>query len=968
MNSPFIGRKPELDALRQAMSGVEGAGRFVSVAGEAGMGKTRLVSEIADIARAEGKRVLWSQMLEDSGAPPYFSWMLALRACVQQCGEQALREDLGSGASDVADILPELRERLGIDKRVSGPGDGMTRYRLFDSVTRFLLAVSRRQPLILLFDNLHSADRSSLAMLEYFCQQITDNPILVVVAYRDSELDRRHPLRPAMSRLMRSVGHLHLVLTGLSRTEVAELLHARLGFVSAGSMVDAVCRQSDGNPLFVSEVASILGREQPRALPSGAGHHFEVPASLRDVIATRLETIPRDIRSLLGVASVLGREFSVVILARLAMARPERVANHLRQAEAAGVVTTIRRGRYRFHHVLFREVLYAEHSAVSRVMLHRRAGEQLEAGLVDDDSARLSELAHHFFESARAGEEEKAIRYCRRAAESAISQRAYGEAVTNFDCALQLCELEDVRDDGRRVRLMTSMGQAQYQSGELAAATQTLLKAAVLAYRRRWWKLLADALFQFQLICQQSGYRHVVSVPLHNAVLENTPQDNRELRARVLASLAKAYRTDAQPALAATTFRDAVALARQLDDPAVLLDCLRKGNWSVGRTPSTMREGLDFAREALALARAQDNVEAVLDSVVDLIFQLCDLGEIDEILQQIEALRQSPEEERLPHIRNVLTGFSTAIAILRGDWNDALRGAMDGVRQLPLQGVRGLRGRFSFQVFSIRKAQGRLDEIQDAAERVIAQSGDSQLWLPGQALLHVELGQKDAAREVLKKLGDLHSLPDDDLREVALIYLAEVCIRLSDTDRCAVLYEALLPYRGLNVTLPGTFMLGAVSGYLAILAVAMNRCTDAKPMFEEALIMNTRMGALPALARTQVDFARLLLRSDTARERTRARRMIAEARRVAHDLELQPVIREIDELDERAGAESLTGREIDVLKTIVKGLSNRAIADVLNISHSTVATHIRNIFRKISVANRTEAADFARRTGMLDRD
>ena len=965
--SPFVGRAQELETLNLALTEADSdAGRFVAVVGEPGMGKTRLIAETAETAKAHSKQVLWSQMIEDPGAPPYFSWMLALRACLQQCDDESLLADLGSGAAAVATIIPELRDRLDLPP-VQPPSDSTAaRYQLFDSVTRFLLNAAKRKPLVILFDNLHLADRSSLALLEYFCQQLVSHPTLVVGAYRDSELDRRHPLRPVLNRLSRSTGFVRLVLGGLSRAEVAELLHVHLGEPPPAPMVDAVHKQSGGNPLFVTEVGGMLARQLREKKLPGAGFRFQVPKSLRDVIATRLDTLPVETCQLLSVAAVLGREFDIAFLAELAGYGAGSVAQSLQNAESAGIIESLGQDRFRFHHVLFREVLYAEHNTVSRVMLHHKAGEQLETRHHDDLQTHVSQLAYHFFEAAQAGREHKAVIYCRQAAETAVAQRAYGEAAALFDCALQAAQLEAEPDLGNRFELLLAMGQAQYHSGQLNTATQTLMKSAILAYQQHWWERLAHALFVFQHVCQQSGFRHVASVPLHTAVLEHVPRESFALRARVLASLAKAYRTAAEPKLAMKTFRESIALARKCDDPKVLLDCLRKGNWTVGRNPSSMREGLEISREALGLAKVNGPSDAILDSITDIVFQLCDLGEVEEIKRQLTVLRELALEQRQPHFLNVLVGFETALAILQGRWNEALTHASEAVRQVPLQGVLGLEGRFAFQVFAIKKAQGSLGEVADLAERIIGASNDSQLWLPGQILLHCELGQRQQARGALERLGDPRNLPADDLRGIALVYLAEACVNLRDVPRCARLYELLSPYRGLNATLAGTLMLGAMSGYLALLAVAMRRYGEAKALFEEARAMNKAMGAAPALARTHVDYARLLLRGDREEDHVRARQLLGETHPVATELGLRPVLNAIDELRTGAGVDSLTRRELDVLKLIATGSSNRGIADSLHISHSTVATHVRSIFRKTGVANRTEAVGYARSADLLD--
>jgi ATP/maltotriose-dependent transcriptional regulator MalT len=966
-NSPFVGRARELEILLRALADTEhDAGRYIALVGEPGMGKTRLLSEVADAGRQLGRQVLFGQMIEDPGAPPYFPWMVALRSCLPHYTDEDLAADLGFGANVVAQVIPELRDRLQLPDSTGKAESNASRYQLFDCITRFLLNAASRNPLMLLFDNLHLADRSSLALLEYFCQQLAGHPVVVIGAHRDSELNRNHPLRVVLNRLSRTAAFLRLELGGLSRTEVAELLHAQLGDPPPPAVVDAVYGQSEGNPLFVAETAVMLGRRIKEQRLPAAGFHFKIPESLREVIATRLDAMPTAVTRLLGTAAVLGREFDSAFLAEMAGATGTQVARSLQVAEQAGVVTTLDRVRYRFHHVLFREVLYADHNTLSRVLLHRKAGELLESRFREGFGDHVSQLAYHFFESAQAGRERKAVNYCRQAAEAATAKRAYGEAAAQYDCALQALELgADPNPDGR-FDLLLAMGQAQHHAGQLNDANQTLMKAAVLAYRQQAWRRLARALSDFQMVCQHSGYRHVASVPLHRATLEHLPEDDPGLRARTLASLAMAYRTVAEPELASAAFQESVSLARQCPDPRVLLACLRKGNWTVGRNPGGIHQGLEISREVLDLATAQGDSETALDARADIVFQLCDLGEIEQAGQHLRELRKLAEKQRQPHFQNVLAGFETAVAILRGSWEEALDQAGEAIRQVPLQGVPGLEGRYAFQVFAVKKARGTLMEVAELAGRIIAASNGAQLWLPGQILLHCELGQQAQAREALAQLGDPARLPADDLQCIALVYLAEACSNLRDRPMCARLFEQLAPYRGLNATLAGTLMLGAVSGFMAMLASALDKNREARELFEEALKMNRAMGALPALARTQVDFARLLLGSERPEDHLRSRKLMVRAGAIATELGLAPVLQAIEDLAD--GKESLTRRELDVLRLIATGSSNRGIADSLHISHSTVATHVRSIFRKTGAVNRTQAADFARGAALLDAD
>jgi len=365
------------------------------------------------------------------------------------------------------------------------------------------------------------------------------------------------------------------------------------------------------------------------------------------------------------------------------------------------------------------------------------------------------------------------------------------------------------------------------------------------------------------------------------------------------------------------------------------------------------------------MAKQIGPTEAVLDALVDIVFQLSDLGDIIEMERQLKILRSLALAERQKHFLNLLEGFETSIAILQGRWSEAVNLAKTALKQVHLLGVCGLEGRFSFQMFAMKRAQGSLGELADLAERIISTSGSSQLWLPGQILLQCELGQHGKARDALVQLGNLDKLPRDDLYVIALVYLAEACSQLRDVPRCTKLYDLLLPYRGLNATLAGTLMLGAAAEYLARLAVILGHYGDARALFEEALAQNSSMHAAPAVASTQVSFAQLLLRGESQKDHVKARKLVAEAMPAARKLKLLPVLEAIEELEDGTGTRSLTDREIEVLKQIAAGASNSKIAETLYISHSTVATHVRNIFRKTGAANRTEAASLAQRSGLL---
>jgi DNA-binding CsgD family transcriptional regulator len=253
--------------------------------------------------------------------------------------------------------------------------------------------------------------------------------------------------------------------------------------------------------------------------------------------------------------------------------------------------------------------------------------------------------------------------------------------------------------------------------------------------------------------------------------------------------------------------------------------------------------------------------------------------------------------------------------------------------------------------------------------RLASAEGETRTWLPGLCLLHCELGQKFEAIEALDELGDIRELIPDDLYETTLVYLTDACVWLGDRTRCRQLYDLLRPYRGYNLTMLGAIAHGAASGYLGKLAHVLRREASARELFEEALEFNSSMNAPPILAHTRADCAEFLLNSELENDRARARKLLSQARNTADGLGMRSLIRRIDELM-RDGAmhELLSNRELDVLRLVAAGASNKQIADRLHIGVPTVATHVRNILRKTSTRNRTEAASYARSCGLLQTD
>jgi DNA-binding CsgD family transcriptional regulator len=966
MGLPFVGRAAELAALNELLDeSAAGQGRFVTLTGEAGIGKSQLLAQCAQLAPARGHQVLWSQMIEDPAAPPYYPWTALLRPFLQGGGADVLDGMPVSAATALAGILPEIAERTGASRTRRARVSSGELTRLADGIGHLLLESARRAPLVLLFDNLDQADQASLMLLESFGHQIVSAPVLIIATYRAGAVDEQHPLRATLAHVTRNAAHRAMELKGLSAEEVGDLLRERLQMPLPGMVVRSVHDRTDGNPLFVVEAARRLAQIDRAELLQSASGDFSFPDSLREIVASRLLSLTPSTRHLLGLAAVLGRDFALDALCELSGGDEAGVVSTLSPAVASGLVARVRPGHYRFEHAMHREVVYSGLEDDVRQLMHRRAAEHIERRHAEDLEPWHARIAHHYFEGAPFGVADRAVRYGVLAAEAASARRAHDEAAAAYEHALQAADLDAGAGPRQRFGLLKALGISQYRSGQLSGASSNLLKAALLAQRHRWWQHLTEAVIAFQRVHRHLSILHVASVPLHRLALDHTPPESPGQRALLLSSLATAYHLVGDRERERTALYESLELARRCDDPETLLACL-EASWNVLIFVGEQHERLALVEESVAIAREIDDPVQLLESLKMMPFPLCDLGQIDRLERMLPEFRNLATQERYPHHLNLAIGFETALAILQGRWADATELARRGLNHAPVQGVGGQDGRFAFQVFTIRRLQGRLQAVAPLLEAIIAQRGDAGLWLPGQILLYCELGKHDRARSLIARLNHRLDTPTDDLELISLVYLGEAAEMLGAAGLAARVFERLLPYRGLNVNLHSAVMLGAVSGYLAPLAEQLRKRRLARELYEEALTMNAAMGAAPALARTQVDYATLLRRDAKPGEQSRAAELLRDAASTADAFGLAPLRARIDALGVGTCPATLSRREFAVLARVARGDSNKQIAGVLHISHSTVATHLRNILRKTGTRNRTEAVAFARHHGWLD--
>ena len=319
IGSVFVGRQQEIDELKSALEdALSGQGRLVMLAGEPGIGKTRTAQELAAYAESRETQVLWGWCYEETGAPPYWPWLQPLRSYIQQQDPNQLRSQMGPSAAHIAEIIPEVGEKLPGLEPPPALEPEQARFRLFDSITTFLKNASQFQPLMLVLDDLHWADKPSLLLLQFLARQLRESRLLVVCCYRDVELSRQHPLSETLAQLSRESVFQRQPLRGLSQEDTRRFIEAVAGIQPSSGLVENIYTHTEGNPFFMAEVVRLLQeRGELSDKYPGLSQGLRIPEGVREVIGQRLNRLSERCNQVLTVASIIGKEFDFRLLSQL---------------------------------------------------------------------------------------------------------------------------------------------------------------------------------------------------------------------------------------------------------------------------------------------------------------------------------------------------------------------------------------------------------------------------------------------------------------------------------------------------------------------------------------------------------------------------------------------------------------------------------------------------------------------------
>ena len=908
----IVGRSEELAEMQKAVAdALRGRGNMVFLVGEPGIGKTRTAEELATWARVRGARVLWGHCHEGERAPAFWPWTEAIREFVREADPVGLRWQLGSRGRELARLVPEIAELLGTPGET--PQDEHGRFRLFDAVAGFLVDASRSRPLVILLEDLHWADASSLELLRFTARQFADSGLLIVGTYRDFELGQRHAVSEMFAELAASDRERTLRLRGLDQAGVAEMIEATTGVAPSTTLVRAIRERTEGNPFFVGEVVRLLAgegelggdtAELPPAVPRGA----------RDAIARRLEDLSETAVEILAIAAVAGRIFEPAIVEDVSGRDAGEVAAALSQAlEAKLVVTRPASELLAFGHAIVRETIYASIEPRARADLHGRVGEAIERLHPDDRSLYLDDLARHFVEACESNPE-KAIEYSRRAARGAAEKLAHEDAAIHYARALAL--LADTQPDERRGRLQLelALGQARTLAGRLAEARGSLEDAAALARELGDYEALARAGLAIALVAVAGNVDEPLLALLEEA-LAATPDADSVLRVELLSALsARLVWQDPQGAAAAAG-REAVAMADRLGDDHALAVALFAQQMMLSGQPDSPRRRLENVERLIRVAGRCDDGDLVVRGHAHKLHALLELGEIEQARVAYADYARLARELRQPQHLWHLPLFRSVLATMEGRFDDAAELAEEAYRggeraQEPLA------GQFrAAQMAVIRQQQGRLEEALPAVREMARRFSVIRAWQLTVAGFLAELGNSDEARTAFERFSanDYEDLPRDMQWLPAMVRLADACHWLDDRSRAEVLYAKLEPFSGLAVVIGrAATCLGPVDIFLGRLALTRQRPDQAAAHFDAALALARKMDDRPSTLEARYGLGRALAARGRTGDRERGLEELAASLDGAEALGMRRLV-------ERAIATRLEVQglaDIDVLSSI----------------------------------------------------
>ncbi|MCH7787471.1 MAG: tetratricopeptide repeat protein, partial [Chloroflexi bacterium] len=851
--------------------------------------KTRTAQELATYAGLRGCQVLWGRCHESRGAPPYWPWIQVIRSYVREHEPEQISTEMGSGAADIAEIVSDVRERLpGLQPATKLDDPEQARFRLFDSITTFLKTASGGQPLVIILDNLHWADKPTLLLLEFLAPELANSRLMVIGTYRDADLSRQHPLSETLGELIRERLYERVLLRGLSRQDVDRFIEMVSGITPPRGLVQAVYTQTEGNPLFVTEVVRLLVQEGELSQETADRDSWDVriPEGVREVIGRRLNRLSERCNQTLTIAAVIGREFEMRQLARLVDDMSEdRLLEVLEEGLKARVIEEMPDsvGVYQFTHALIQQTLFNEVTTTRRVRLHARIIEVLEELYKDSIEAHAVDLAYHAAEAESVIGPEKLVRYGKMAGDRALAAYAYEEALTHFERAL--AAKHNLPIDDETAEIMSSLGSAQLAMNQMAEAISNLRN-----------------LFDYYVETGDTDRAIAIAEHSHSTefillmadvfkrAVELAPPDSLQA-GRVLCNhgYALGFSWDGyEPAQKA--FQEALAIARRLGDANLELMTLANSA-NIDGFHLRWQQCLDKSLGAIELAEVVDEPYAKLRALLWAAFSLYVKGEPDkasvyagDLIKTAEALR-----DRLWLTRSLAP--SIGMANLKGNWEEVRKFSDPGLVAESLFGPTPLSVRVivEYETGNSDVGAAYLEQLMQSPETPnLRNEAHIACIIPHVGRITGSADRFDLAEVAANSnLSSRVSIPLS--ASFARVGLALIATQRGDTEAAREQYISLESRSG-EVSNFGMFCFDRILG---LLAQTMGNLDDSASHFEDALAFCRKAGYRPELAWSLCDYADMLLERQSDDDRDKAISMLDESLAISSELGMRPLMERV---------------------------------------------------------------------------
>jgi class 3 adenylate cyclase/tetratricopeptide (TPR) repeat protein len=900
----LYGRAAELAIIERCWSAAQkGMRQIVLLAGEPGTGKTRLAAEAARSAHAQGATVLLGTCDEDLGHP-YRPFVEAIAHYLMNAPDEVLLQHVREHHGDLLRIAPSLATRVPNLPNPRSADAETERYLMFEAVTGLLAAASRQRPVMLILDDLQWAGTPELLLFKHIVRSATPLRLLVIGTYRDSELARASPLRALLADFRGEAGVERIAVGGLDEDGVAEFVSAAVGHeLDEGqlALARAICRDTDGSPLFVGEIlrdlmdsGAALGGGGQRDIP-GDIQSFGIPEGVKEAIGRRLVRLSDSTNRVLSFASVIGLEFDLKVLKQVVEMPEVTILDALDEATSAALVAEVApQGEcYVFTHMLVRATLYEALNSARRARMHARVGTALEQ--LTSDRQYIDELARHWMAAATVGDVTKAINFTRQAGDRALAGLAFEHAAKYYEQALSLLTVPNA--EPLRCDLLMALGDAQRRAGD-PKYRETVADAVRIARslgdaRRFALSVLGNARPQYPISNMDLVDQSLITL-YEEAIAALANEDENVLLAKLLFQLAGETMFAPQRERREELSRRAVTIARRSRDQAVLAQALHICASAIN-DPTTLKERLALSAEQGKLAEELGSLEIRWAAAFQRMGALLESGDVEGTREMLFRMKQLASE-----LRQIFFNWTTDTALAM---MSVMAGAPGAEREVAAAFELGTRSGqpdartwYVAQLSVVRRDQGRHAELIEPLRDFADTFSHLPVWRVVLAGLYCETDQLDEARAQIDKLAVCDfKIPWGWTWPSAVISLAQICCDLGNQDLAALYYAQLRSVADqVAVTSMGLICYGSLAFPCGQIAACLNRWGEAEQYFDRALDMNVRIGARPYLVRTQRAYAAMLLDRDAPDDRAHAAKLIDEGRAEADRLGMR---REIDRLD-----------------------------------------------------------------------